>query len=67
MKAYLLLGGIVYCKYQMDCRTSYHLKFQDGDQPLHRAAWEGNREIVKLLLDRGADTDSGNKVCIMKC
>jgi hypothetical protein len=28
-----------------------------GDQPLHTAAYGGNAEVVRLLIDRGADID----------
>ena len=29
---------------------------EDGQTPLHYAAFNGHSEIVKLLIDRGADT-----------
>ena len=27
----------------------------DGDTPLHNAAWKGHREMIELLIARGAD------------
>ena len=35
---------------------------QYGNKPLHSAAYGGHTEIVKLLLDRGANVDSTGKV-----
>ena len=35
---------------------------QDGDTALMLAAYEGHLDIVKLLLERGAQTDLQNKV-----
>jgi len=31
---------------------------RNGDQPLHSAAYAGNAEVVRLLLERGADVDA---------
>ena len=36
-------------------------KKNNGDTQLHRAAWYGKAEMVKLLLERGADIDMKNK------
>ncbi|MDP2307696.1 MAG: ankyrin repeat domain-containing protein [Pseudomonadota bacterium] len=30
----------------------------DGDGPLHLAAWQGHRAVVTLILERGADLDA---------
>ena len=35
---------------------------QDGNKPLHSAAYNGHTETVKLLLDRGANIDGISKV-----
>ena len=35
---------------------------QDGDTPLHTAAFSGHLECVRLLLERGADKDAKTKV-----
>ena len=35
---------------------------QDGDTPLHLAAWKGNVESVKLLVQNGANVQIANKV-----
>ena len=37
---------------------------QEKDRPLHDAAHEGQTEVAKLFLDRGADIDATNKVSI---
>lgn len=34
-----------------------HLSLQYGETPLMRASHEGDLEIVKLLLDRGAEVN----------
>ncbi len=40
---------------------------QDGETPLHWAAWLGQREMVQLLLDRGAvdAEDDVRAFCLM--
>jgi hypothetical protein len=35
---------------------------QDGETPLHKAAWNGHPEVAKLLLAAGAAVDVPNKV-----
>jgi hypothetical protein len=35
---------------------------QDGETPLHKAAWNGRPEVAKLLLTAGAAVDALNKV-----
>jgi len=34
---------------------------RDGDTPLHRAAGNGNAEIARMLLDKGADVNARDK------
>jgi hypothetical protein len=31
-----------------------------GNTPLHEAAWVGNKEIIEMLIERGADVDTLN-------
>ncbi len=38
---------------------------QDGYTPLIRAAWKGNTDCVRLLLEAGADKDTVDAVRIM--
>jgi Ankyrin repeat len=43
----------------------YHylpIHWQDGDRALYCASSAGHVEVVKLLLDRGADIDATNNV-----
>jgi ankyrin repeat protein len=40
------------------------LSQQDYEQPIHFAAKNGHKEVVSLLLDRGADINAKNKVSI---
>ena len=35
---------------------------QDDDSPLHRAAYGGHTDIVKILIEKGADVNAKNKV-----
>ena len=39
-----------------------YLFLQDGKSPLMKASSSGNVEIVKLLLDKGAEVKHQNKV-----
>ena len=39
-----------------------HLSLQNGETPLMRATRDGDVELVKLLLDRGADVNMQGKV-----
>ena len=40
---------------------------QDGMTALHRAAWTGHTETVKLLLDSGADVHAADVVSHCEC
>ncbi len=42
----------------LDLGFSPHTRNDFGDQPLHSAAYYGNAEVVRLLLDAGADVDA---------
>ena len=37
---------------------------QDGDTPLHIAAWFGHVDVVRVLLAAGANKDARNEVCV---
>ena len=43
----------------------YSTRYQDGFTALHHAADDGHTEVARLLLDRGADVNSKNKVSDM--
>jgi ankyrin repeat protein len=42
----------------LDLGFSPHVRNDSGEQPLHTAAYAGNAEAVRLLLDAGADIDA---------
>ena len=37
---------------------------QDGRSPLYMASWKGHLDIVKTLIEAGANIDHANKVSI---
>jgi len=39
----------------IDCGVDPNVQDDDGDTPLHLAAWNGYLTIVKFLLEHGAD------------
>ncbi|XP_052860168.1 ankyrin repeat and MYND domain-containing protein 2 [Anopheles cruzii] len=41
------------------CKTSVDFVDENGMTPLQHAAYKGNKETVQLLLDQGADVNSG--------
>ena len=43
----------------------YSTRYQDGCTALHHAASSGHTEVARLLLERGADINSQNKVSDM--
>lgn len=43
------------------------LVLQDGRTPLMRMSLEGSIECVEILLDRGAQTNQQDKVCLPFC
>jgi hypothetical protein len=51
-----LIAGLVVCR-----AGHTILKRGDGWTPLHKAAYEGYREIVELLIAKGADVNAKNK------
>jgi ankyrin repeat protein len=42
----------------LDFGFSVHARDDQGEQPLHAAAYQGNAAVVRLLLDAGADVDA---------
>lgn len=38
--------------------SEVHARIEEGDQPLHLAAWQGRKKIAEYLLDSGADINS---------
>ena len=50
---YALIAGLVVCVVCWDWT-----KNDDGWTPLHKAAYEGYREIVELLIAKGADVNA---------
>ena len=47
------------------CLKMYSTRYQDGCTALHHAATKGHIEVMRLLLERGADINSQNKVSDM--
>ena len=46
----------------MDAGTDVNAKDEDENTPLHRAAYYGHKEIVVLLIAKGADVNVKNDV-----
>ena len=42
--------------------VSFGLILQGGNTPLHLATWMGQKEVVKLLLEKGANVHVANRV-----
>ena len=43
----------------------YWIRYQDGCTALHCPAMKGHIEVMRLLLERGADVNASNKVSDM--
>ena len=43
----------------------YSTRYQGGCTALHHAADDGHIEVMRLLLERGADVNASNKVSNM--
>ena len=43
----------------------YWIRHQDGSRALHWTAMKGHIEVMRLLLERGADVNASNKVSDM--
>ena len=48
-------------KQHLDAETNVDAKNKGDDTPLHIATREGDKEIVELLIAKGADVNSLNK------
>ena len=44
-----------------ECGANIHTQNNDGNTPLHWAASKGYSDVVKLLIDKGADVSALNK------
>ena len=63
----MLLPGPM-AKLDSGCHLSVDiLTFQDGDTALIRAADEGHVDVVKVLLDAGANKDHQSEVTRVRC
>ena len=40
-----------------------HCALQDGWTPLHWASYYGHLDVVKFLVEQGADKEAANEVC----
>lgn len=56
MKLLIQLSSILYYMYLMG---------QNGQTPLHLSAEQGHEELTSLLINKGADIDSNDKVSIL--
>ena len=49
----------------LQCQASTQIADSSGSYPLHLAAWKGDLDIVKLLVERGPSRANVNQqVCI---
>ena len=58
---HLAIGNKEKVKVLLDRKAKLEIKNKMGDTALHLAAGRGSEEIVKLLLENGADANSMNK------
>ena len=56
-------GSLNTAKVLLTCLLPSTLEYRDSDQntPLHVACMHNNREVLKFLLDKGADVTARNK------
>jgi len=55
------IGDVEAVKQHLNNGVDVNTKNEDGNTPLHVAAWKGHKEIAKLLIARGAGVGEKNK------
>ena len=58
---------VFHTTYAFLCLLLFVLLFQEGFTPLIIAAQEGHVDIVKLLVESGADLNDRTEVCMCVC
>ena len=56
-------GNLNAVQTELDKGVDVNARDNDGWPPLHRAAWGGYKEIIKLLLANGADVNAMYEEC----
>ncbi len=56
------VGNIKAVKQHLEAGVNVNVKADNGNTPLHNAAYYGHKEVAKLLIDKGAEVNAITKL-----